>query len=214
MEPAEAERRGGPLKHERSTPLPLRVKSGAMGQDFLLLETAHQTVDVPWEDIRFVALGWIEEERWEDDPKVALVRMGEFLGGQNKAKKEATRPKNVRESYYLDIFVEGRPEPFRLESSSLNYKAFLGQVSYISFQNFYRLVHRLCSGARQARFDDSLAAFLARRRDRVRRYRALYEFEAETQEVLQKRLAQQTDWSGLEFGPDRWAEEWAEEPGP
>lgn len=208
----EATRPRGPLRHDRSLPLPFRVKSGQIKDDVLLLETANEVVEVPWDDVRMVALGMIHE-RMETD--AAAYNIEKMMSGMTRMVKggggrDESKITSMRETHLVDLYVAGRQEPFRLDSAHVNYKAFLGQISYVSFQNFFRLVHALTSHARAAKFNDPLVHFLARRRDRVHRFNAVYDFEVDIQNKMQA-LDQQPGWDKLSLERNTWAEEWVEE---
>lgn len=202
----------GPLRHDRSLPLPLRVKSGSFQPDRLVVETAKEILEIPWVAVRLVALGLVEEKV---ETEATAYNLEKMMGGMSRlvrgsGGRDENRITSTRETYLLDLYVQGNPEPLRFDSSHLNYRAFLGQISYVSFQNFFRLVHGLASRATEARFSPALVHFLARRRDQVQRFPALYEFELDTQARLQA-LERQAAWSDLDLGRSTWAEEWAED---
>lgn len=203
----------GPLKHERSLPLPLRVKSGQIKDDVLVLETAHEVVTVPWADVRMVALGVIEEKVEMEATSYNLEKM---MGGMSRMIKggggrDESRITSTRETNLVDLYVQGRLEPFRIDSAHVNYRSMLqGDMSYISFQNFFRLVHRLAQKATEAHFNEPLSHFLARRRDRVHKFAAVYDFELDTQNRMQS-MDDQPGWGDLSFERTSWAEEWVED---
>lgn len=208
----EVARPRGPLRHERSLPLPFRVKSGQIREDVLVLETSSEVIEVPWDDVRMVALGTVLE-RMETD--AAAYNIEKMMSGMTRMVKggggrDESKITSMRETHLIDLYVVGRQEPFRIDSAHVNYKAFLGQISYVSFQNFFRLVHGLASHARSAKFNDPLVHFLARRRDRMHKFNAVYDFEVDIQNKLQA-LDQQPGWDKLSLERSTWAEEWVEE---
>lgn len=215
----EAARPRGPLRHDRSLPLPFRVKSGQIRDDVLVLETSSEVVEVPWADIRMVALGMIlervEQAASAYESTLIFGSMEKMMGGVGRMVKggggrDDSKITGMREIHLIDLYVAGRQEPFRLDSAHVNYKAFLGQISYVSFQNFFRLVHALASHARSARFNEPLVHFLARRRDRLHRFHAVYDFEVDIQNKMNA-LDQQPGWDSLSLERNTWAEEWVEE---
>lgn len=204
---------GGPLKHERAVPLATRIKTGEIRDGALILESAHESFEIAWEDVRLVALGYIEESLSSEGPRSTLRKMlGKMMSGGGGADEERIRP-TTRQTYLLDLYVEGYAAPFRLESGNLNYRAFLGaaDVSYVSFQNFFRLVTRLGRASQKACFDRAAVAFLARRREMVDPYRAVYDFELDSQNVLADLEGRALPWSEVSFPAEDYAAEWSEE---
>ncbi|MEW6278286.1 MAG: hypothetical protein AB1758_06670 [Candidatus Eremiobacterota bacterium] len=194
--------------HHRTTPLPLRVKSGTMGDQLLTLETANGPLEVPWGDVELVALGMIEEIPMDvQAPKGALRQMFGKITGK-ASENEERKLRQVREIYLLDLYTSSFEQPFRIDSATVNYKSFLGHdMSYVSFQNFFRLVTRLARGCTSARFDESVTAFLNRRRDAVKRYPAVYDFELELQQI-RSRMDELTEHGALNLQRETWADEW------
>ncbi len=206
----EVDRPRGPLRHERSLPLPMRVKTGAFRDDRLVVETAQETLEIPWELVRLVALGAVLEHRETDTDAYNIEKM---MGGVSRMLRGGVDKSKVvskHESFYLDLYVQGLHEPLRFDAALVNYRAFLGRVSYVSFQNFFRLVHGIAERARSARYTPNARHFLAWRRDHLHHSSALHEFEADSMARLADLEAQQA-WSDLDLSRTTWAEEWAED---
>ncbi len=206
----ELDRPRGPLRHERSLPLPMRVKTGAFHEDRLVVETAQEILEIPWEKVRLVALGAMLERRETDTDAYNIEKM---MGGVSRMLRGGVDKSKVvskHESYFLDLYVQGLHEPLRFDAALVNYRAFLGRVSYVSFQNFFRLVHGIATRATAARFTPGTGHFLAWRRDHLHFFHALHEFETDSQARLADLESQQA-WSDLDLTRTAWAEEWVED---
>lgn len=197
--------------HERSTPLPRRVKSGKITDQALTFDIPDQEpLEVPWDQVELMALGLIEETPTDvSGPKGAMRQMFGKLTGK-ASDNEERKMRQVREVYLLDVFVAHHDRPFRMDSATVNYKAFLGaDMSFVSFQNFFRLATRLARNAINAKFDESLVHFFNRRRDQVRKYSAVYDFELELQQIRQK-MEHLPGHDQLKLERETWADEWGE----
>lgn len=205
----------GPLFHKRATPLPTRIKTGRIGEETLEAESASSSISVKWEDIEYVALGMIQERSEQDANAYKIQRlvknMGRIASGTQADEKDKII--SYKSINYLDIFCRDREEPLRFDSSFINYRSFLGaRVSHVSFQNYFRLVHGICSHCRQARFTQSVQAFLNWKRDKVKVFQAVHDFENDTFIVL-SRGTRLLNWEDLNFSRDSWAEGWQQEGG-
>ncbi|MGI5842964.1 MAG: hypothetical protein ACOX9B_02095 [Candidatus Xenobium sp.] len=206
----EIDRPRGPLRHERSLPLPMRVKTGSFHEENLVVETAQDILEIPWENVRLVALGAILEHRETDTDAYNIEKM---MGGVSRMLRGGVDKSKViskHESFFLDLYVQGLSEPLRFDAALVNYRSFLGRVSYASFQNFFRLVHGIATRATTARYTPGAGHFLARRRDHLHFFHALHEFEIDSLACLADLESQQT-WSDLDLTRTAWAEEWGED---
>lgn len=193
----------GVVQHQRSFPLPLRVRSGAIGPEALRLEGA----EIAWADVRLISMGIIHHSLGNMEPPSGMVRQmfGKMMGKNDRAEKKA---KNHQEFILLDIYLESQDAPFRFDSANINYREFLGSdVAFISMHNFYRLFVRLLRGAVNARVNDNAAAFLARRRELMRPYGALYDFELDAQGDLRNRYEQLKATKDFDLTRDNYADE-------
>jgi hypothetical protein len=172
----------GPPQHERAVPLALRVRGGTIASEGLTLEGNF----VPWDTVQFLALGQVHHSLGSMDPPKTMVRQV-FSKLTNKDSGSGSSRKNTQyqESMLIDIYAAPSMPPYRLDSVNLNYKSFLGQdIAMISAHNFFRLAVRLARGATAARVSTSYAALLKRRRDQIRPYGAIYDFELDCQNSL------------------------------
>lgn len=188
--------------HERGIPLAQRVRTGAFEDSALNLEGGV----VPYSEIEYIALGVIHHNLGNMEPPKGMMRqvVGKIMGKNDRAESKASR---VQESTFLDLYSSAHDAPFRLEAANVNYRAFLGKdAQYISRHNFYRLVVWLARRCSQARVNDGLRAFLERRREGVKTYGAVYDFELETQNEL-ARLESMTAVSDLPLSSDSYANE-------
>lgn len=223
LEPEEAnpleEREGaslpnGPLLHQRTTPLPLRIKSGHFTEEALVGETPQGTVEIPWSEVEYVALGMIVERSEQEAEAYKVQRLVKGIsrmatGGSpsdDKDKIVSYKPTN-----YLDLYCRGREAPLRFDSLSVNYRGFLGpNLSHVSFQNFFRLVREVCRRCSQAQFLQGIKPFLAWDRDHMRKYQAVHDFENETFLAITRRQ-KLIPWSELDFTRTGWADGWQED---
>jgi hypothetical protein len=188
--------------HERGIPLALRVRSGNFEENGLNLQGAQ----VLWGDIEFIALGTIRHNLGSLDAPKGMMRqvVGKMMGKSERAEAKAAR---FQESVFLDIYSSAHDAPFRFEAANINYKSFLGKdAQYISQHNFYRLVVRIARGAQAAALNDNALAFILRRREQVRTYSAVYDFELEVQNDL-ARLEHLTKTTQIDLSRDSYVTE-------
>lgn len=199
----------GPLIHTRSLPLPLRVKSGKITPDKLIISTASEDIEIPWVKIKFISLGMVAEKSEVDAKPFQFQKiMTGLLKGHEAAKDD--KIVSFREVNLLDFFADGMDEPIRIDSSNVNYKAFLGKMSYSSFQNFFRLVHDITVNCKEARFTENVRNFLLWKKDKVKKYPALHEYEDEFMNCY-NRLDKMLTWDQIDFTRNAWQqEEWTD----
>lgn len=194
------------LKHSRSTPLPARAREGSFTEEHLILGGA----EIPWGDVHHVSLGIVDQTVRDAQAAGGMMRkvVGKVMGKEDESKGGShQKGKQVREVYLLDLYCEGYAQPFRLDSGSINYRMFLDEVGYVSMHNFFRFTVRLCRQLGAALFDESLVAFLARRRESVRHYGALYDFELDVAASMDREEAW-TAQTEVDLTRDSWVEEW------
>lgn len=203
----DVEKAHGPLQHRRVMPLPLRVKSGTINEAKLSVETANESIDIPWSKVRLVALGMVCERSEVEPEAYQLQRM---VRGMVKGKgKDDDKIVNIRETNLMDLYVDGIDEPIRFDSAHVNYRSLLPSVSFVSFQNFFRLVHTVASHCPSAMFTPSVVHFLQWKRDKLQRFGALHDFEDDTQSRLAA-LDKQVPFDQLDFSRRTWAQEWSD----
>lgn len=170
----------GQVLHERGIPLALRVRTGFFEESGLNLEGAQ----VAWDDIEYISMGIIHHSLGSMEPPKGMIRqvVGKITGKNDRAEQKVQR---YQESTFLDLYSSKHDAPFRLEAAAINYRSFLGKDAlYISKHNFYRLVVRIARGATKARVNESAFNFIQRRRDQVKVYAAVYDYELESQNDL------------------------------
>ncbi len=162
---------------EKKGKLPIRVKGGTIHPEHLFLETAEEIIEVPWEKIKLLSLGVIEEKVGMEELPRSFIRnvLRSIFYGE--------KMKEVRKTYLLDIFVEGAEVPFRLDSSFINYRSFLPRPSHISIQNFKKLLNIFVHQARDSRLALSLVAFLCGRMTEVKGFGSIYDYEIELENI-------------------------------
>jgi len=195
----------GAVHHTRSTPLPMRCRSGYITEEALHLEGQ----EIPWNTIQLLAVGQIHHSLGDlEGPKTMMRQMfGKVMGKDGKDDKKAPR---YQEFVFLDVIAKGHESPFRLEAANINYRQFLdGDQAFISWHNFYMLVVRIARHATQARLSDSAAAFIQRRREQMKKFGAVYDFELDTQHCL-SRLETLSAVSEADLSRETWAADWDE----
>lgn len=203
-----------PLFHKRATPLPNRVKSGYFTDEALVGETSGATIEIPWDSIEHVALGMIIERSEQDASayKVQkLVKNFSRMAQGNVRDDDKDKIVTLKPTNFLDIYCSNREEPLRFDSSSINYRSFLkDKLSHVSFQNFFRLVREICQHSQKACFTDSVQAFLEWKRDKVKTYNTVHDFEHDTF-LCFSRGRHLVSWADLDFTRTGWADGWQED---
>jgi len=169
--------------------LPTRVKAGEFTPTSLAMETSTGRVVIPWQQVELITLGVIEEGLGEKTSRSGVRNMVRKLLFGESSQEQQQKPR-IRETWLLDVYTVDNPSAYRFDSGMVNYRSFLGQVSYSSAQNFLRLAARLVSSASDSRLDASVMALLSGQRDRIRRYGAVYDYELESAQQ-RARLAEQ-----------------------
>lgn len=201
----------GPLQHARAMPLPLRVKTGHIADDKLYVETAQEIFEVPWNKVRFAALGMIEEQSEQEGEAYYMQKFVNGMAKMAKGKSSTGKIVSVHKSYYLDLYCDGFKEALRFDSSIVNYRGFLKEyIAFVSFQNFFRLVHMITSRCTSAKFAPIFKPFLLWQRDRLQVFTALHDFEDDSAGRLNN-LDKQLSWEDLDFSRRSWAAEWVDE---
>ena len=192
----------GPPQHERAVPLPIRVRTGCIDAEGLTLEGTL----LPWDSIQYLALGLLHHSLGSMEPPKTMVRQV-FSKLTNKDDGSVRKIAQYQEAWLLDIYGAPTDPPFRLDCVNINYRSFLGtDVAMISMHNFYRLVVRIARGATTARVNQYLTSLIKRRRDQIRPYGAIYDFETECQnELYQLQMLPLT--SDLDLSRDNYATE-------
>lgn len=162
------------------TALPNRVKSGEFVPQGMSFETGSGRSSVSWPQIELITLGIIEENVGDQPGSKSGLRsmVRKMFFGENQ--QEQQRVRKIRDVYLLDVFVRDQQQPYRIDGTTVNYRAFLGRVSYASSQNFQRLIGRIVDESVEARLDSSVIAFLGGQRDKIKRYGGVYDFELES----------------------------------
>lgn len=192
-------------RFERSAPLPTRVRDGSFSEE--ALDAGGERI--PWSSVKFIALGVIDQMVKDSEPKTGPLRkmMQKVTGGEDTSSAK-DRAKQVREVYLLDLFTEIQDQPFRFEAGNINYKGFLDKAGYVSHHNFYRFVVRLLRQVPGAVVvTQSLAGFVAKRRDRVAHFSDFhdYEMEAEQQFKFDRDVLPIAE---VDLSNESWVDEW------
>ena len=200
----------GTLHHKRVTPLPTRIKSGTIGEEALQLESAHRLFEIPWPEIEYVALGMIQERVEQEATAYKMQKIVDSSSNRKNGSIDSKTGKLIsyKPTYILDIYCSGRSDCLRFDSAYLNYRSFLGQkISHVSFQNFFRLVHDICSKCTQAAFTKDIAYFLTWNRDKLKYYDSLNDFENDIF-FLRSKSERFLSWQEIDFSRSTWAEGW------
>lgn len=180
--------------------IPVRIKSGRFEDDMLVVETSGEPQGIPFESIEYICLGIIEEKLTTSDPPKSNMRnmiQGLFGGGDKADKNKKIQPSS-RTTHILDIYVKDLQAPFRIDASSVNYKEFLGKVSYISANNFRLLLTNICALAEQSRFNNPIGVFLNNRKEKPQIFESRNEFELVSSRKRQN-LDKELTWDCFSF---------------
>ena len=206
VEGAAIKSKPGP-RFERSTPLPTRVRDGTFEEEYL--DAGGERI--PWTSIKSMALGVIDQMVKDSELKKGPLRkmMQKVVGGEDSGSAKE-RAKQVREVFLLDVFTDIQDQPFRFESGNINYKSYLDRVGYVSHHNFFRFCVHFARRVPHVTITQSLASFLAKRRDRVAHFPDFHDYELETDQ--QFRFSRDIlPMEGIDLSVDSWMDEWAEE---
>ena len=180
--------------------VPIRIKSGHIENEALIIETSGSLQTIPFDSIEYICLGMIEEKLTTSDPPKSNMRnmIQGLLGGGDKADKNKKIQPSSRTTHILDIYIKDTQAPFRIDSSSINYKEFLGKISYVSADNFRLLVTNICSMSKQSKFNAPLGTFLTRGKEKPQIFDSRHEFELTSVKKRQE-LEKEPSWSDFLF---------------
>ncbi|HEY3999304.1 MAG TPA: hypothetical protein VGO93_10590 [Candidatus Xenobia bacterium] len=174
----------------RSGNLPMRVQSGELGPGGFRINTSGGVGRlVPWSEFEFIASGVIELDLTMETPRSAMRAMLRKLMGDQGQPQHHLR--QIRETYLVDIFLTGQDAPLRIDSSAINYRSLLGEVSQASHRNFLQLLNKLVQWAGECRLDGSTVALITSKRYAIKHYASVYEFEMEAH-ICRQRPAEHT----------------------
>lgn len=193
--------------YERAVPLPTRVRDGSFEEDGI--DAAGEKI--PYSSVKYVALGVIDQMVKDSELKKGpLQKMVKKVTGGDDGDSAKDRARVTRQVYILDVFTDIQEQPFRFEGGSVNYKSFLDKTGYVSHHNFFRFVVHFARRVPHAIATTSLAAFIAKRRDKVSHYDDFHDFELEVAQQMrfERDLIPMSD---IDLSRDSWMEEWTEE---
>lgn len=168
------------IQEELPSKLPVRIKSGAFEEDRLIISNDVEYAEIPFEKIEYIHLGCVEEvlgtgEAPQSNIRQSLKRM--FMGEGGKDGKDKQIKPSRRSSMFLDIYIHGRLAPYRIDSSSVNYKSFLKKMSYISRENFKIFVEEICRRADKSYVNPNVAHILGAEVRKIGKHRTLLDFD-------------------------------------
>lgn len=176
--------------------IPVRIKSGCFKENCLSITTGCEELNIDWASVEYICLGVIDEDAGGGDaPKSNMRNMIRKLFFGDKPQDEQTKPQK-KTQYILDIYAKDRACAYRFDSTNINYKAFLEEVSYISLHNFKRLLQALSEHARESYFNRSAVALLIKRQDKCHRYASVTDFELDCQQC-RVQIKREIHWSEL-----------------
>ncbi|MHC9540894.1 MAG: hypothetical protein AB9903_15425 [Vulcanimicrobiota bacterium] len=179
-----------------SLKIPIRIKSGSVDDEAIHIITSCESRNIPWGSVEYICLGAIDERIGASDgPKSNMRNVIRKLFFGEKTQDDNAKP-DMRTQYILDIYVKDQDAAYRFDSTNINYKAFLGEVSYVSFLNFKKLVKLISDHARNSYFNRSLLALLMKKNDKVHHFNSVYDFELECQNT-RTRLDREIHWENL-----------------
>ncbi|MBI2251973.1 MAG: hypothetical protein HYU63_04385 [Armatimonadetes bacterium] len=161
--------------------LPLKIKRGEIKEDCLILETKEKKMEIPWEEIKLLQLGILEEELPSPQkPNYGIQKIIRkiFFGESEKD----YLIKSHRKIYLLNFFI--KDEILQLDSSNVDYRSFLKEAEYISLNNFKKLIQGFLKFLKNTYLDPSLLAFLKNNKEDIKSYKNIYDFELEGNYLL------------------------------
>jgi len=163
------------------TPVPLRIKSGTINEDFIEVYTSEIRKKIPWEDIELLSLGIVHVEKDTGEaPKSAIrIRLRQILLGDPD--RQIDEKREWRDTYLLDIYVKGEQTPYRIDHSSINYRSLIRNPGYVSSINFRKLLIKIAYHSKSARLDPCIIAYISNNKKKLRFYNTVYDFELESQ---------------------------------
>lgn len=163
------------------TPIPIRIKSGRIENDQMVIHTSKTTKKISWEDIELLSLGIVHVEKGTGEaPKSGIrIRLRQILLGDPD--RQMDKKKEWRNTYLLDIYVKGEQTPYRIDHSSINYRSILKNPGYVSSSNFRKLVIKIAYHSNNARLDPCMIAYIAQEKNKLKFYNTVYDFELESQ---------------------------------
>lgn len=166
---------------------PQRILAGSIlseGLEVVLME--HKEI-LPWDKIRMVFLGIVEEPGLQIPPTTYMhmkQAVSKIFTPEEKGKQE--QRSHAHEKVYIEFFVVDHAKPFRMESTSLDYRGFLSEREYVSENNLKKLLSKLSEKLPDCKFDNSVLAYLANQKGSVSRFPNVYEFQRNCQAQWEK----------------------------
>lgn len=173
-----------PLIEDPHTYFPQRFSAGAMKDEGLEVALRERTELLPWDLIRMVCLGIVEEPAIQIHPTLYMQIKQSLKKVFDKQRQDEQAP--LRQNVYLEIFVADKDQPFRAESTNLNYRGFIEEVEYVSENNFKKLLKKLMDRLPNCEFDESYWAYVSNKKENVKRFGNIYEFQRACQARWQK----------------------------
>lgn len=166
--------------------LPIRVRSAVLKADPIQVSTSRGDFLIPRDSVVFISFGIIDEEVGFSESRQSSLRkmIRSALFGEDQGTE--TSPKSFRHVHLMDIFVKGEERPFRIDGAHFNYRSVLDEVSHNSADNFRNLMASLIRSCPNCFFTRSAQGFILRRKEEVKHYNGVYDFEIESQQCRRR----------------------------
>lgn len=109
------------------TYLPVRIRSAIIKEGVFQITTSKGEESFPFSSIELFCLGVIEEKAGSAEVEPSGMRSmlrKVLLGATPEDPHKKVKEARVKRTYYLDFFVKNSKLPYRIESTSMNYKSF------------------------------------------------------------------------------------------
>lgn len=113
----------------KATPyLPTRIRGARIEDALFNITTAAGEESIPLASIKLLCLGVIDEINITSTIQPSGLRsmiQKVLLGSPDEDIHQKSKQAPKKRTYYLDFFVAGRVQPYRIESTSMNYKGLI-----------------------------------------------------------------------------------------
>jgi len=165
---------------------PQRVSGGSIHEEGLEVDLRDRKVLLSWAMIKKIFLAIVEEPLLSIPP-TAYVRfkeslnnfIGRFFLSIDATKDEKSQAFKTQGKIYLEMFVSEQEQPYRIDTTTLNYRGFLPQIDYVSDKNLRNFLTRLSERLPGAAFDPSFWAYLGNKKEEIVKFGSVYEFQRE-----------------------------------
>ncbi len=166
--------------------LPLRVRSMMLKAGSFQVSTSSGEFVIPRDSVVFITFGIIDEEVGFSEARQSGLR--KMIRGMVFGEEQVPHApqKSYRHVHLMDVFVKGEERPFRIDGAHFNYRLILDEVGHNSNENFRNFMASLISLCPNCYFTRSVQGFILRRKEEVKHYNGVYDFEIDSQQARRR----------------------------